>query len=111
MKEKIDIAQDGVFRNLKSLRDKLYGEKAKAYDTPAILGVERVRNIMFVENSDDFWEVANQKECELLGIIYYHNPWKKYVWEQCVGIIMAEDCMGLVKEKMVTLKEGGLQNG
>ena len=104
MKNYIELAEDGVFVNLKSVRDTLYGEKQHAYDTPALLGIERIDRLMFVENSDGFWEVANQNKCELCGVIYKFNKWKKLVWQQHPEAIMTEDCLETVKNIINSLK-------
>lgn len=107
MKDYISLAEDGFFPNFKSVRDKLYGEKNAAYDTPPMMGVERIDRLMFLENTGGFWEVANQKKCELLGVIYKFNKWKKLVWQQHPEAVMTEDCLETVKKIISSLNTGG----
>ncbi len=101
--------EDGQFVKFKYVRDSSSGHvrgKKRYMGADWIFGIERIDKIMLVPN-EDFWEVANQNKCELLGIIYFHKPWKKWVWYQHPDAIMAKDCMDSVSKKMATLITGG----
>ena len=96
------VMEDGIFVKFKSVRDstspKTKGKK-RYMGADWIIGIERKGNIMVVKNGESKCiEIANQKECDLLGVIYYYKPWKKFVWEQCPEIIMAKDCLRNVTE-------------
>jgi len=97
--------EDGQFTKFKDVRDSTSGSvrgKKRYMGADWVFGIERLDNIMFVKN-EDFWEVANQSKCELLGIIYFHKPWKKWVWYQHPDTIMAKDCLDSVSKKMASL--------
>lgn len=93
---KIKKSKKGVFMNFEEL-GKSGKEYAYKFDRDKqrneIIGIELIKkNLIYVKNSDGFIEVANRKKAELLGIVYYHKPWKKFVWEQCEGIILSSSC-------------------
>lgn len=59
-----------------------------------ILGIKLIKeNLIYVENSENFFEIANRKKAEFLGIVYYYKPWKSWVWEQENRIILAQNCI------------------
>jgi len=44
------------------------------------------------KGSKTSWEVFNTKK-EPLGVIWFNNEWKCFVWEQYDGIIMSHSCL------------------
>ena len=100
---KIEQAKDGVFISMERMgRSGVFDLKCSR---SKILGITLIKkNLIYVENSDDFIEIANRKKGELLGIIYWCDDWNDYVWEQCDGIIMATNCMKELLEFMEKLK-------
>ena len=87
-------AQDGVFTNLRNLRTLPY--KSNRTDREMI-GIIPIGNLFYADNSDGFTEVVNNK-LELLGVIFYYNEWKKYVWEQYPETIMDKKCLSRIIE-------------
>ena len=95
-KEKIEQANEGIFMNFEEL-GKNGKEYAYKFDRDkkrnVILGIKLINKaLIYVKNSGDFFEIAERKKAELLGIVYYYQPWKKWVWEQCDGVILAPNC-------------------
>jgi hypothetical protein len=87
----IEQAQTGIFYNFGVLGN--YNFK-RDKSRNAILGIKALGKFMIVaENSDNFFEVADIKYAQLLGVIYYHKPWKKFVWEQNKESIMSDRCL------------------
>ena len=73
----------------------------------ALLGIKLIKkNLIYVENSGDFYEIANSKKAELLGIVYYYKKWKTFVWEQCEGVILAPNCGKELFDWIEELKKG-----
>jgi hypothetical protein len=52
------------------------------------------------ENADE-WLVLTKKD-ELLGQIYYHKPWKEYIFEPLSDTIFSAGCMG----ELIAFMEG-----
>jgi len=91
--------EHSIFMNLKSLRDMGFANESK----DGIIGIERQGKLGFAVNTDGYIEVCNDKD-ELLGIIYLYRPWNKYVWEQDIGVILSDDCLETINEKIKGLK-------
>lgn len=112
-KEIIERAiEDGQFVKFKKVRDQSSPEvkgKKRYMGADWIIGIKRIGNLMYLDNNEGFIEVANQKECELLGVLYYYKKWKSYIWEQCPGIMMSvgekNDCLEKVREIVKEIKE------
>ncbi len=73
-KEKIEQANDGVFMNFEKL-GKGGEQYAYKFDRDkkrnAIIGIRLIKKtLIYVENSEGFYEIANRKKAELLGIVY-----------------------------------------
>ena len=108
-KNKMEIIEkameEGLFQKFKFIRDSMYKPetpiKIKYSGTGLNVFTNKFKNLLYAKHTDGWIEVANKK-LELLGVIYYYKKWKKYVWEQCPEIIMAEDCLdkvnGIIKE-------------
>ncbi len=95
-KEFIEQGREGVFIKFEEL-GKNGKEYAYKFDRDkkrnAILGIQLIKKtLIYVENSGGFFEIANRKKAEFLGVVYYHKSWKKWVWEQEQGIILAPNC-------------------
>ncbi len=91
--------EDGLVTNFKSIRDYMYKSKTppKIKYSGSYVIFNKHKNLYYGQHNDGWCEVANNK-MELLGVIYYYKKWKKFVWEQCPEIIMAEDCLWKVNE-------------
>ena len=90
---------DSIFMNLQHLREMGFANESK----DGIIGIERKGKLGFAINTNGYIEVCNDKD-ELLGIIYLHRPWNKYVWEQDIGVIMSRSCLETINEKIKELK-------
>ena len=95
-KEFIEQGREGLFVQYEE-HGKNGPEYAYKFDRDetrnAILGIKLIKkNLIQVENSGGFFEIANKKKAEFLGVVYYHKPWKKWVWEQDEGVILAPNC-------------------
>lgn len=91
--------EHSIFMNLQKLRETGFAQESK----DDIIGIERRGKLGFVVNTDGYIEVCNDKD-ELLGIIYLHRPWNKYVWEQDIGVIMSGNCLVTINDKITELK-------
>jgi len=49
------------------------------------------------KGSGSNYEIFNDKK-QALGVIWFHNMWKCYVWEQYEGIIMSKSCLDELTE-------------
>ena len=68
-------ARTGVFVSARSISKTIDELNHK------LLGIQKWGRCYTCKNVNGFLEVCNKK-LELLGVVYYWKPWKKYVWEQ-----------------------------
>jgi hypothetical protein len=43
------------------------------------------------------WTIHNFKG-ELLGWVFFHAPWRNYVWQSAEGIIFDVKCTGIIQD-------------
>lgn len=57
------------------------------------------------EWAGDIIRVYNKRK-EKLGFIQYHKPWKKWIWEQELSVMMSDDCLQEIVDYMKIILRG-----
>jgi hypothetical protein len=59
----------------------------------------------FTFEKDKGWYIVRNNKKDVLGIIFFWKKWKCWVWEQQESIIMSDDCLEQVINKLKELNK------
>ena len=65
------------------------------------LDFEQIKNV----NDNTYYTIIRDIKNSMLGSIYYHKPWKKYVFQPVSGMMLSKECIKDISIFMQGIKE------